>query len=180
MTTTEQHEMMPAMQATWILRPIRSHDDEAIAGIIHTVMTEHGCSGDGFAIHDTEVAAMSAHYQTPTGPDAARYYVVTMANQVMGGAGFAKLAGTTTSDAVCELRKMYYLPEARGLRLGHALLELLLDEMHQVGYRRCYLETTSWMHKAQALYQSLGFHEQAGPEGDTGHHGCDRFFSRDL
>lgn len=200
MTTAVVREMMKAMPAPWILRPIRSHDDQAIAAIIHAVMTEHGCAGDGFAIHDAEVASMSAHYQMPigqtstgqsstgqtstgqtsAGPDAARYYVVTKANQVMGGAGFAKLAGTATSDAVCELRKMYFLPETRGLGLGHALLELLLDEMRQVGYRRCYLETTSWMHKAQALYQSLGFREQTGTEGDTGHHGCDRFFSRDL
>ena len=168
--------MMPAMTAPCILRPIRSVDDPAVQRIIHEVMTEHGCSGQGFAIHDPEVAAMSASY---TGPEA-RYYVVSKAGEVLGGAGYASLAGSDPNDAVCELRKMYYLPEARGLRLGHALLELLLDEMRQVGYRRCYLETTSWMHKAQALYQSLGFHEQAGPEGDTGHHGCDSLPSRTL
>jgi len=164
------------MTAPWILRPSRTEDDPAIAAIIHSVMTEHGCSGDGFAIHDAEVAAMSSHYRSAD----ARYYVVTKDNTVHGGAGFARLEGTTPEQGVCELRKMYYLPSARGLGLGRALLELLLDEMRLAGYRRCYLETTSWMDKAQGLYKTLGFVEQAAAEGATGHHGCDSFFSREL
>ena len=164
------------MSAPWILRPIRPQDDHAIGQIIHDVMTEHGCEGAGFAIHDAEVEAMSRHYQ---GNDAS-YYVVTNAGRVLGGAGFARLEGTGPEDAVCELRKMYYVAETRGLGLGHALLELLLDEMRLAGYRRCYLETTSWMDRAQQLYRRVGFAEQPNPEGLTGHHGCDAFFSREL
>ena len=45
---------------------------------------------------------------------------------------------------------------------------------------RCYLETTSWMDRAQHLYRRVGFAEQPNPEGLTGHHGCDAFFSREL
>jgi putative acetyltransferase len=168
--------MMPAMTAPCILRPIRSVDDPAVQRIIHEVMTEHGCSGQGFAIHDPEVAAMSASY---TGPEA-RYYVVSKAGEVLGGAGYARLAGSDPNDAVCELRKMYFRKQARGLGIGQALLELLLDEMRLSGYRRCYLETTSWMDKAQALYRRVGFAPQPHAEGQTGHHGCDCFFSRSL
>jgi putative acetyltransferase len=160
----------------WILRPIRPTDDAAIAAIIAQVMTEHGCSGPGFAIHDAEVACMSRHY----GNDAARYYVVEHGGAVLGGAGFARLAGTTVAAATCELRKMYFLPAARGRGLGHQLLALLLDEMRALGYRRCYLETTSWMETAQHLYRAHGFQPQAASEGATGHHGCDRFFARSL
>ena len=43
-----------------------------MAEVIRVVMTEHGCSGAGFAIHDDEVRAMSASYRG----DCARYYVV--------------------------------------------------------------------------------------------------------
>lgn len=164
------------MTAPWIVRPCRAEDDPAIASIIHSVMTEHGCSGAGFALHDTEVAAMSTHYRMAD----AGYYVVTKNNTVHGGAGFARLEGTAPDQGVCELRKMYYLPTARGHGLGRALLELLLDEMRQAGYRRCYLETTSWMDRAQSLYKKLGFIEQPAAEGATGHHGCDSFFSREL
>jgi putative acetyltransferase len=160
----------------WILRPIRPADDAAIAAVIAQVMTEHGCSGPGFAIHDAEVACMSQHY----GRGAARYFVLEHGGTVLGGAGFARLAGTDASAATCELRKMYFLPPARGLGLGHAMLALLLDEMRTVPFRRCYLETTSWMQAAQHLYRAHGFAEQASSEGATGHHGCDRFFAREL
>lgn len=164
------------MSSPWILRPIRPQDDDAMAAIIHEVMTEHGCAGEGFAIHDPEVAAMSQNYR---GPDAA-YYVATKDGQVQGGAGFARLEGTGPEEAVCELRKMYYRKETRGLGLGRAMIELLLDEMRLAGFRRCYLETTSWMDRAQNLYRKAGFTEQSCAEGATGHHGCDTFFSRDL
>jgi len=164
------------MTAPWIIRPIRQEDDHAIEAIIHEVMREHGCAGEGFAIHDAEVAAMSRGYQT----DEARYYVVENANTVLGGAGFARLEGSNQDQGVCELRKMYFLPACRGLGVGRAMLELLLDEMRLAGYRRCYLETTSWMDRAQNLYRQQGFVEQPEPEGATGHHGCDKFFSRVL
>ena len=166
----------PTGSAPWILRPIRPRDDEAVAAIIRTVMTEHGASGPGFAIHDAEVLAMSRNYRTSD----ARYYVVEQAGTVHGGAGFARLAGSAPDAAVCELRKMYFLPTARGLGLGRALIELLLDEMRAAGYRRCYLETTGRMLAAQRLYRAAGFTPQCAAEGATGHHGCDTFYARLL
>ena len=168
--------MIKAMNVPWIIRPIRMQDDIAIGNIIQEVMTEHGCSGDGFALHDEEVAAMSAHYQEP----AARYYVVTQDDAVMGGAGFARLDGSDPKSGICELRKMYFRPETRGLGIGHSLLDLLLDEMRQTQFKRCYLETTSGMKPAQKLYRRAGFIEQQHSEGATGHHGCDTFYSRTL
>jgi putative acetyltransferase len=166
----------PTGSAPWILRPIRPSDDEAVAAIIRTVMTEHGASGPGFAIHDAEVLAMSRNYATVD----ARYFVVERAGSVHGGAGFARLTGTTQDAAVCELRKMYFLPAARGRGLGRAMIELLLDEMRAAGYRRCYLETTGRMLAAQRLYRAAGFVPQCAAEGATGHHGCDTFYARLL
>ncbi|MBL9079376.1 MAG: GNAT family N-acetyltransferase [Planctomycetes bacterium] len=164
------------MPQTWILRPIRPADDAEVAATIRDVMTEFRCTGQGFAIHDAEVAAMSAHYGSAT----ARYYVVEHSGTVQGGGGFAPLAGSTVEAATCELRKMYFRPAARGLGLGHALLELLLAEMRAAGFRRCYLETTSWMTAAQHLYRAHGFTALCRAEGATGHHGCDLHFARPL
>jgi len=164
------------LREPWILRPIRSPDDRAVHDVIHAVMKEHGCGGAGFAIHDDEVRAMTAAYRRPR----AGYYVVERDGVVMGGAGFAQLEGTAEADAVCELRKMYFLPAARGRGVGRALLGLLLEEMRLADFRRCYLETTSWMDDAKRLYLAAGFREQDHAEGATGHHGCDRFFSRPL
>ncbi|MBM3960976.1 MAG: GNAT family N-acetyltransferase [Planctomycetes bacterium] len=164
------------MTTPWILRPIRPADGLAMAAIIREVMTAHGASGPGFAIHDAEVDGMSAAY---AGPRAA-YYVVERDGAVLGGAGFAQLHGTAAADGVCELRKMYFLPAARGQGLGRALLAVLLDAMRSAGYRRCYLETTRQMQAAQRLYRAAGFLPQPAAEGATGHHGCDVFYSRSL
>jgi putative acetyltransferase len=162
------------MQTPWIIRPIRQIDDATMQTIIHEVMTEHGCESGGFALHDEEVKAMSQNYQRLD----TRYYVITKLGIAMGGAGFAPLNGTAPNEGLCELRKMYFQPQIRGLGLGQALLELLIDEMRLAGFRRCYLETTSWMERAQALYRRAGFQPQPEREGNTGHHGCDTFFSR--
>ncbi|MCB9884941.1 MAG: GNAT family N-acetyltransferase [Planctomycetes bacterium] len=165
------------MPTAWLLRPIRPADDVHVATTIREVMTEHACTGEGFAIHDPEVAQMSDNYPAPS----ARYYVVVdPAGQVVGGAGFARLHGTTAEQATCELRKMYFRPAARGQGLAAQLLALLLDEMRVAGYRRCYLETTSWMQAAQRLYERHGFSTLPAAEGCTGHHGCDRFYARSL
>ena len=166
----------PAVPQSRHLRGIRPADDAAVAQTIRSVMTEFGCSAEGFAIHDAEVDAMSAHYPGGT----ARYHVVERDGDVLGGGGFAPLAGSPPDAATCELRKMYFRPEARGRGLGHALLRRLLAEMRAAGFRRCYLETTSWMQAAQHLYTAHGFTLLPGPEGATGHHACDRHFARPL
>lgn len=156
------------------IRPITPADDGAVAAVIRTVMDEFDCTGAGFAIHDPEVDAMHAAYAAP----GCRFFVITAGGRVAGCGGYGPLAGAEAG--VCELRKMYFLPGLRGRGLGERFLRLLLDAMREDEYRRCYLETTSWMTAAQRLYERLGFAAVADAMGATGHHGCDRFYIRDL
>lgn len=160
----------------YLLRPIRPADDPAVARNIRTVMTELGCTAQGFAIHDPEVDAMSRAYAVP----GSAYWVVERGGLVVGGAGYARLAGSKDADATCELQKMYFQPQVRGLGAGRALLQRLLREMRDRGYRTCYLETTSWMTDAQSLYRAAGFRRVDHAMGSTGHHSCDRFYVMDL
>ncbi len=164
-------------------RPIEPRDDAAVAAIIRQVMTEHGASGPGFAIHDPEVAAMSAAYLPPR----AGYFVIEDVpgagcdgerRQVVGGGGFAPLAGG--DERTCELRKMYFLPHLRGRGLGRALLAHVLDAARRAGYARCYLETLASMQRARRLYEAAGFTRLCGPEGATGHFGCDAWYALEL
>jgi len=156
------------------LRPIRAEDDPAIAAIIRAVMPEFGATGGGFAIGDPEVDWMSRAYAAPRHA----YFVVEQDGRVLGGAGIAPLAGA--DPGVCELRKMYFLPEARGLGAGAAMMTLCLDAAHGFGFTRCYLETFTGMDAAMRLYERSGFTRIDGPMGDTGHGGCDIFYLRDL
>jgi putative acetyltransferase len=80
----------------------------------------------------------------------------------------------------CELRKMYFLPAARGRGVGATLLRRLLAEAAASGFARCYLETLASMTRARALYEAAGFRAIAAPLGATGHFGCDRWYLRDL
>lgn len=156
------------------IRPIRPADDAAMAAIIRAVMPEFGATGSGFAISDPEVDWMSRAYAQPRHA----YFVLERQGQVLGGAGVAPLAG---GDAgTCELRKMYFLPEARGLGAGAAMMRRCLDAARDLGFARCYLETLTGMDAAMRLYERSGFKRICGPQGATGHGGCDVFYSLDL
>jgi putative acetyltransferase len=164
----------PRMPQTFLIRPIEPRDDMAVAAIIRTVMPEFGADGEGFAIHDAEVAAMSAAYAKPR----SAYFVVEIGGKVVGGGGVAPLEHG--EPGVCELRKMYFLPEARGLGAGHAMIARCLEAARAFGFERCYLETLTGMDAAQALYRRHGFVPLCTPMGSTGHHGCDRWFIKTL
>ncbi|HEX7370822.1 MAG TPA: GNAT family N-acetyltransferase [Rhodanobacteraceae bacterium] len=156
------------------IRPIEPRDDAAVAAIIRSVMPEFGAGGAGFAIHDAEVDAMHSAYTQSR----SAYFVVEIAGHVVGGGGVAPLQHGEPD--VCELRKMYFLPETRGLGAGHAMLERCLAAARAFDFKRCYIETLTGMDAAQHLYREHGFAPLCGPLGNTGHHGCDRWFIRAL
>lgn len=156
------------------IRPIAPGDDADVARIIRTVMPEFGASGAGFAITDPEVDHMSAAYARP----GCAYFVVERDGRVLGGAGVAPLDGGP--PGVCELRKMYFLPELRGTGAGRRLLTLCLDTARELGHRACYLETLTGMAAARHLYEQLGFRRLDAPMGATGHFGCDQWYLREL
>ena len=156
------------------IRPIERRDDADIARIIRTVMPEFGAKGPGFAINDPEVDAMHAAYSRPH----CSYFVVEREGIVRGGGGIAPLDGGDPD--VCELRKMYFLPELRGLGAGAMLMTWCLRSARDAGFTRCYLETLTGMDAAQKLYERAGFQRIDGPMGSTGHFGCNRFYLRDL
>jgi putative acetyltransferase len=162
------------MSTPFTLRPVRPADDGAVAAIIRTVMPEFGARGPGFAINDPEVDAMSAAYPAPR----AIYLVLEVDGVVVGGGGVGPLAGA--DEGTCELRKMYFLPAARGLGAGKALLARCIEEARSRGYRRMYLETLTGMDTAQRLYERFGFRKLAAPLGATGHFGCDRWYALEL
>ena len=160
--------------ALFLLRPILASDDSIMASIIREVMPSFGACGDGFAINDPEVDWMSRAYAQPRHA----YFVIERDGRVLGGAGVAPLAGADAS--VCELRKMYFLPEARGMGAGTAIMARCLDAARGLGFRQCYLETLTGMDAAQRLYERSGFLRIDGPLGATGHGGCNTFYLRDL
>ncbi len=162
------------MSDAFYIRPIHTDDNPAVASIIRSVMPEFGACGDGFAINDPEVDWMHRAYSEPR----CAYYVVERDGDVVGGGGIAPLEGG--DEDVCELRKMYFLPEARGLGAGAAMIEQCLDAARVQGFRQCYLETLRGMDAAMRLYERMGFQRIPASMGATGHGGCDSFYLLDL
>ncbi len=84
------------------------------------------------------------------------------------------------TPGICELQKMYFLTEVRGLGLGKILLQHLLAHATSLGYTQCYLETLHTMEKANMLYKKCGFMLLEQPLGDTGHYNCDAWYLKKL
>ena len=153
------------------LRPIRKEDNVQVAEVIRVVMTEFDCVGEGFSIMDKEVDAMSDHYKPE---DRALYYVLEHHGKIVGGGGIAHLEGA--EGTLCELKKMYFLPSARGKGQGWRMLEMCLESARRFAYKACYLETVQQMGKARILYEKAGFKALDAPLGNTGHNSCDRYY----
>lgn len=155
-------------------RPITLDDNPIISKIIKDVMTSFGCVGEGYSIEDAEVDQMYQAYSD----DRSIYYIIEVNDEVVGGAGISQLDGA--DGTICELKKMYFLPKGRGYGLGRQLIAQLVSDAKVRGYKTCYLETVQRMEAANHLYASFGFTKNESSVGNTGHCGCDTYYSLDL
>lgn len=156
------------------LRKIRPEDNLTVANIIRSVMTEFGAVGKGFSIEDPEVDAMFEAYQD----ERSAFYVIEQAGKVLGCGGVSQLTGG--DHLTCELKKMYFLPEARGQGAGKLLADLLIHEARIREYAFMYIETLQRMEAANRLYQRLGFEALEQSMGATGHGGCDLYYLLEI
>ncbi|GAA3942619.1 GNAT family N-acetyltransferase [Litoribacillus peritrichatus] len=157
-----------------LLRPIETKDNPAIEGVIRTVLTEFGANKPGFAWQDPELSRLSTVYQS----QACCYLVVEHMGKVVGGGGIAPFV--CDRPKVCELQKMYLLPETRGLGFGQVLMTELMSKASSFGYQCCYLETIAEMKGANALYQKNGFKRIDQRLGNSGHSACDVLYLKEL
>ena len=156
------------------VRRIRPEDDPVVEQVLLDVLAEFRATGHGFSDQDEEMGAMSAAYESP----AAAYFVAELDGEIVGGAGVGPLP--RAEPHLCELRKMYLLPGARGHGIGRKLLETCLEAARRMGYRECYLETLAQMDRARDLYERFGFLPLEAPMGHTGHFGCNRWYALSL
>ena len=149
-----------------LIRPIEKKDNPHIATVIRSVLIDFGVPKKGTAYADVSLDAMYETYQD----ERSAYFVVEEDGKIIGGAGVAPLANYDGN--VCELQKMYYLPEARKRGIGTHMINLCLIKAREFKFDQCYLETMPYMTAAQKLYERSGFRFIDGPMGDTGHYSC--------
>jgi GNAT superfamily N-acetyltransferase len=82
----------------------------------------------------------------------ARLYFAEINGEPVGIGGLRPLSA---DDA--EIKRMYVRPSSRGLGVGQAILQRLIDDARTLGYKTIHLDSAPFMHEAHALYRSVGF-----------------------
>lgn len=176
MNQSKSESALPEIADNFTLRPIQPTDNQQVAHIIRTVMTEFGAVGEGYSILDPEVDDMFGAY---TNAHSAFFVIGRVGTgEVLGCGGIGPLIGG--GSEVCELKKMYFLPGLRGLGFGKKMVATCLEKAKELGYQRCYLETCARMEQANILYQNKGFEKIDGPMGATGHCSCDAWYLKEV
>lgn len=105
---------------------------------------------------ENELATLPGKYAAPGGtillargdaPDGGRSWLGCVAVRPLDEVG------------VCELKRMFVRPEARGRGVGLALASAAVDWARRAGYRVMRLDTDASMAAAIAVYRGLGFVE---------------------
>lgn len=156
---------------TYTIRLIEPKDNAAVEGVIRSCLIEFGANHEGTAWADPDLGRFSEIYSTPGN----RYWVAEdESGSIVGGTGIGRL-----TDTVCELQKMYCLPEARGTGLAHKLMSVALDYARDY-YAQCYLETLDNMTAAQRFYEKHGFARTDIAPIQTTHFACQVKYIRSL
>ena len=156
------------------IRRITAEDNKTIAQLIREILAEMGVPKVGTAYEDVALDMMHETYNHPR----RSYFVAEKDGKIIGGAGIAPLENGAAE--ICELQKMYFLPEARGRGIGAKMMNICLDFAKEQGFAKCYLETMPYMEAARKLYIKTGFVPLEGPMGDTGHYSCQAWMIKEL
>ena len=100
--------------------------------------------------YDEEVKHLEHKYAEPYG----RLYIVFCDGKAAGCIGLRKM-----DSQRCEMKRFYVRPEFRGHRIGHMLIEKIIDDAKTIGYSHMLLDTLPFLESAIHLYQSYGFYE---------------------
>lgn len=100
--------------------------------------------------YNSEIEHLADKYGLPEG----RLYIIKVENQVAGCIGLRKI-----DDENCEVKRLYVRPAFRGHKLAIKLIEKIIDDAKEIGYKSMLLDTLPFLKEAIHLYKKLGFYE---------------------
>ena len=92
------------------------------------------------------------------------FLVAVIDGKIIGSGALNMLA-----ESVCEVRRLWFLPEYQGKGLGYRMMQALLAIARRKGYKIARLETSpAYQERAYRFYRRLGFYEipRYGDEDD--------------
>ena len=124
--------------------------DSGLGGALAQVMRDEiAVMYDGLELDgDTMPKAGQAELSPPSGA----FLVGSMDGDPVCCGGVKRL-----DDRICEIKKMYVVPELRGQGVARALLRELEDTARRLGYPIARLDTGPRQGNAQGLYESEGY-----------------------
>ena len=106
-----------------------------------------------FQNFEEELLNLPRKYDKPDG----RLFLAFVDEKVAGCIALRKL-----EENICEMKRLFVREEFRGIGLGEKLIEKLIAEAREIGYKKMRLDTLpDKMGKAVKLYKSHGFHKIA-------------------
>lgn len=123
---------------------------------------------------DDEIADMNSKYSPPDG----RLYLALLDDEPVGCIALTNISGQIRADDhlseefnhilnaqtknpdlfVCECKRLFVKPSARGHAIGKMLMDLLLSEAKEIGYSYIRLDSFPFMSSAVRMYEEYGFY----------------------
>jgi ribosomal protein S18 acetylase RimI-like enzyme len=103
----------------------------------------------GFQDFAAELENLPGKYAPPHG----RLLLAKQDDRIVGCVALRKL-----EENICEMKRLYVIPSARGQGMGRKLAETIIAQAKAMGYKHMRLDTVASMQAANRLYSSLGFH----------------------
>ena len=101
-----------------------------------------------FQNFSAELAALPGDYAPPSGS----LLLASLNDETAGCIALRRL-----EEGICEMKRLYVRPSFRGHGIGRKLVETLVSEARQKGYKAMRLDTLPIQDRAQGLYELIGF-----------------------
>jgi len=138
------------MASEFHIRPVRTEADLQAAADLFEGYAASLPIDLGYQDFGAELAGLPGKYAPPAGE-------LLLARDPAGTPlGCVALRPVAPEDC-CEMKRLFLLPAARGLGLGRAMTEAVIEAARQLGYRELRLDTLPTMAAAMRLYDQLGF-----------------------
>lgn len=138
------------LEAQFEICPVRTSEDLAATTALFRAYAAALSVDLAYQDFENELAGLPGKYAPPGG-------ALLLARGADGTALGCVAMRSMEPAGCCEMKRLYVAPEARGMGLGKALVEAVVDAARHAGYGELRLDTLPEMTDAQALYARLGF-----------------------